>query len=88
MIAKETQIRIEKVSNHWRPQFSFPIQDVPDERLKETLYYLDYQGVRFISLDSNIALDDQVSWLRRTLKNNTNRWTVITFSSSILFTSF
>ena len=70
---------IEKVSSHWRPQFSFPIQDVPDERLKETLYYLDYQGVRFISLDSNIALEDQVSWLRRTLENNPNRWTVITF---------
>ena len=70
---------IEKVSSHWRPQFSFPIQGVPDERLKETLYYIDYQGVRFISLDSNIAIEDQVSWLRNTLENNPNRWTVITF---------
>ena len=70
---------IEKVSSHWRPQFTFPIQGVPDERLKETVYFIDYQGVRFISLDSNIAIEDQVSWLRGTLENNPNRWTVITF---------
>ena len=44
---------IPAVTNHLRPQFAFPIQDVPDESLKETVYYIDYQGVRFISLDSN-----------------------------------
>ena len=70
---------IQKVSNHWRPQFSFPIQNVPDERLKETLYYLDYQGVRFISLDSNIEMEIQVDWLRKVLEENDNRWTIITF---------
>ena len=62
-----------------RPQFSFPIQDVPDERLKETLYYLDYQGVRFISLDSNIQIEIQADWLRKVLEENENRWTIITF---------
>ena len=61
---------IQKVSNHWRPQFSFPIQNVPDERLRETLYYLDYQGVRFISLDSNIEMELQVDWLRKVLEEN------------------
>ena len=70
---------IQKVSNHWRPQFSFPVQDVPDERLKETLYYLDYQGVRFISLDSNIEMEIQVDWLRKVLEENENRWTIVTF---------
>ena len=70
---------IQKVSNHWRPQFSFPIQNVPDERLKETLYFLDYQGVRFISLDSNIEMEIQVDWLRKVLEENDNRWTIITF---------
>ena len=70
---------IEKVSSHWRPQFSFPIQDVPDERLKETLYYVDYQGVRFISLDSNIEMEIQSDWLRKVLEENKNRWTIITF---------
>ncbi len=70
---------IEKVSSHWRPQFSFPVQDVPDKRLEETLYYLDYQGVRFISLDSNIEIGAQVNWLRKVLEENENRWTIITF---------
>ena len=75
---------IEKVSSHWRPQFSFPIQDVPDERLKETLYYVDYQGVRFISLDSNIEMEIQSDWLRKVLEENKNRWTIITFHLSLI----
>ena len=70
---------IKKISSHWRPQFSFPIQDVPDDRMMETVYYLYYQGVRFISLDSNIETGKQVAWLRKTLENNPNRWTIMTF---------
>ena len=31
------------LSTHWRPQFSFPIQDVPKESLNETVYFIDYQ---------------------------------------------
>ena len=76
-IRNKTQTK--NISSHWRPQFSFPIQNVPDDRLKETVYYLDYQGVRFISLDSNIETEKQVSWLRKTLEDNPNRWTVMTF---------
>ena len=67
------------VSSHWRPQFSFPVQDVPDESLKETVYFIDYQGVRFISLDSNKARKEQVPWFRKVLENNPNRWTIVTF---------
>ena len=67
------------MSKYWRPQFSFPIQDVPDERLKETVYFLDYQGVRLISLDSNIAIEEQKYGLEKRLENNPNRWTIITF---------
>ncbi|MEX0739288.1 MAG: fibronectin type III domain-containing protein [Pseudohongiella sp.] len=66
------------VSTHWRPQFAFPVQDVP-EGLEETVYYIDYQGVRFISLDSNRSRDAQVPWLRKVLADNPNRWTVLTF---------
>ena len=70
---------IPAVTNHWRPQFTFPIQDVPDESLKETVYYIDYQGVRFISLDSNKEREKQVPWFRKVLENNPNRWTIVTF---------
>ena len=64
---------------HWRTQFSFPIQDVPNDSLIETVYYVDYQGVRFISLDSNINQEEQVPWLEKVLEQNPNDWTVITF---------
>ena len=67
------------VTTHWRPQFAFPIQDPPSADLFETVYFIDYQGVRFISLDSNKAKESQVSWLRRVLENNPNKWTIVTF---------
>ena len=70
---------IPAVSTHWRPQFAFPIQDVPDESLKETVYFIDYQGVRFISLDSNKEKEIQVPWFRKVLEDNPNRWTIVTF---------
>lgn len=70
------------VSDHWRPTFTFPVQDVP-RGLEETTYYLDYQGVRFISLDSNRDREAQVPWLRKVLANNPNRWTVMTFHHPI-----
>jgi hypothetical protein len=67
------------LSTHWRPQFSFPIQDVPKDSLKETVYFIDYQGVRFISLNSNTAMAEQVPWLQSALEQNPNHWTVVTF---------
>ena len=66
------------LSTHWRPQFSFPIQDVPKESLNETVYFIDYQGVRFISLNSNTELEAQIPWLQN-LEQNSNKWTVVTF---------
>ncbi|MEM9316391.1 MAG: fibronectin type III domain-containing protein, partial [Pseudomonadota bacterium] len=71
-----------RVSKQWRPQFSFPVQDVPDG-LEETVYYIDYQGTRFISLDSNRDTEAQLPWLRGALENNPNRWTVLTFHHPI-----
>ena len=67
------------LSDHWRPQFAFPVQNVPDPALAETVYYIDYQGVRFISLDSNNAKESQVEWLEKVLESNTNIWTIVTF---------
>jgi len=69
---------IPAVSDHWRPQFAFPVQNVP-AALEETTYYIDYQGVRIISLDSNNDREAQVPWLRSVLEDNPNRWTILTF---------
>ena len=51
--------------------------------LDGTVYYTDYQGVRFISLNSNITdarpLAVQTAWLEETLETNPNKWTVVYF---------
>lgn len=55
------------------------------EPLKATVYYVDYQGVRYIALDSMEALQNenlakvQAKWLHEVLSDNPNRWTVVTY---------
>lgn len=71
-----------RVSQHWRPQFAFPLQNAP-EGLEETCYYIDYQDVWFICLDSNRQREEQVPWLRKVLSDNPNRWTILTFHHPI-----
>lgn len=70
------------LSPQWRPQFAFPT-NAPDPRLLETVYHLDYQGVRFVSLDTNHRsgelLAAQATWLDEVLGDNPNKWTVVTF---------
>jgi hypothetical protein len=67
----------------WPVHFRFP--DNGPVPLQNTVYYMDYQGVRYIGLDSQQALQDhemlglQADWLRRVLNDNPNRWTVVSY---------
>ena len=78
-------------SELWRAHFALP-RNGPASlgALAEPFYYLDYQGVRFIAIDSNpFANKDYVeseragvqaaavAWLRSALSNNPNRWTIV-----------
>ena len=63
------------VTEHWRASPAFPVQTSRGEGLEETVYFIDYQGVRFISLNSNQETQSQVSWLREVLSDNPNKWT-------------
>lgn len=65
------------VSNHWRPQFALPLNG--PELLRETVYAIDFQGVRIIVLNSNEKQDDQTAWLKEVLANNPQKWTIVTF---------
>lgn len=65
------------LSQHWRPQFALP-ENGP-EGLEESAYFVDFQGTRIISLNSNEQHQKQVPWLEQTLADNPNRWTVVTF---------
>lgn len=66
-----------KLSRHWRPQFALPTNG--PEGLEETVYSLDFQGARVISLNSNEEQERQIEWLEKTLADNPNRWTLVTF---------
>jgi len=68
-----------QISPLWNAHFSLP-QNGP-KKLLNTAYYLDYQNVRFIVLNSQSAVDstvpEQASWLETVLKNNPCRWTIV-----------
>jgi hypothetical protein len=77
----------ETISKFWHPIFSLP--DNGPDGLKEMTYYFDYQGVRVISISSEslqISAADstsQVQWLDAVLKNNPNKWTILTMHHPI-----
>lgn len=76
-----------ELSPFWRAQFTLP-ENGPDG-LKETCYFTDVQGTRFISLDSYMVeesdeyLQKQKVWMEKVLKNNTSKWTVVVFHHPI-----
>lgn len=55
------------------------------EPLRDTVYFTDYQGVRFIVLNSTEALENeamaklQAQWLEQVLSKNPQRWTVVSY---------
>ncbi|WP_316834814.1 metallophosphoesterase family protein [Pedobacter nutrimenti] len=76
---------------HWGVQYTLP--DNGPKGLEKSVFYIDYQGLRVISLDSQlITLDEtaeklQYEWLENVLKENKNLWTVVTFHHPIYSTS-
>ena len=58
----------------WRPHFSLP-ENGP-RGLEETVYFIDYQGVRFVMLNGNERLEEQAVWLDRILSKNPQTWTI------------
>lgn len=71
-----------KLSGHWRPSYTLPQNGIPGQ--EESSYFLDYQGVRFIVLNSTAQPKEQTPWLEGVLKSNPNRWTVVAFHHPIL----
>ena len=67
--------RKKTLSIQWQHQFTLPNNGL--DELLETHYFLDYQGVRFIGLNSNEKVEEQTVWLERVLKNNPHKWVVV-----------
>lgn len=70
-----------RITVNWRPQFTLPLNCLPG--LEETCYFVDFQGVRFVALNSNEKQKEQAEWLDRLLSNNPNRWTIVFFHHPI-----
>ena len=68
---------IDHLSIQWNHQFTLP-RNGP-EGLEETAYYIDYQGVRIIGLNTLEKQQEQAKWLEEVLSNNPNTWTVVTY---------
>lgn len=79
------------LTQHWRASFSLPENGPRD--LAETVYYTDYQNVRFISLNTMAMYADsttiplQTGWLEEVLKDNPNRWTIVTHHHPVYSTA-
>ncbi len=69
-------------SKHWKQIFNFPTNG-PSEEFRNRVYYFDYQGVRFISVDSPAMGESDedgrliLDWLGKVLMNNKCKWTVV-----------
>jgi len=69
--------RLKTVDPIWNAHFTLPENGLPN--FKETSYYVDYQGVRFIMINSYDKVPEQAVWVEEVLKSNPNRWTVAAF---------
>lgn len=70
---------------HWRPQFALPENGPPS--LEESCYWIDFQGARIISLNSNEQIEEQAVWLAGVLENNPALWTIVTFHHPVFSTA-
>ena len=69
-------------SKHWKQIYTFP-NNGPAEKFNNRVYFIDYQGVRLISVDSPAIGENSedgtliLNWLDKTLAGNPNRWSVV-----------
>ncbi|MEO2030890.1 MAG: metallophosphoesterase family protein [Planctomycetaceae bacterium] len=68
------------LATRWQARFEFPDNGPPEfkQSLGETAWFLDYQGVRLVGLNSMEDFDLQARWLEAVLADNPNRWTIVT----------
>lgn len=78
---------------YWDKQFDFPDNGPAElaEKAPETVYYVDYKGVRFVSLNTNLDNDEdmaiQAEWLDTVLAENPHTWSVLTFHHPVFATT-
>lgn len=73
-----------QLCNLWRPHFTLP-ENGP-AGLEETVYSIDYQGVRLVMLNGNERLEDQARWLERVLSGHPQPWTIVAIHQPVYST--
>ena len=72
-----------QLSIQWRPQFTLPVEERLDPEFHETVYTVDYQGIRIIVLNSNTKLEEQTNYIEKQLENSSAKWNIITCHHSV-----
>lgn len=76
---------------HWKVQFNLP-KNGP-EGLQDAVYYMDYQDLRIISLNSQLIMLDSVAaatqekWLDKTLASSTKKWNIVVMHHPVYSTA-
>ncbi len=65
-----------RLAPHWRPSFAFPDNGPPGQ--EEAVYWLDFQGLRIVCLNTNDKIAEQAAWMDEVLTDNPNKWTIVT----------
>lgn len=79
------------LNRYWRAGFTLPEQG--PEGVEETAYSVDYQGVRFIIVNSDEMIRNEAlaaahtEWVEGLLRKNPCKWTVVAFHHPIYSTS-
>ncbi len=82
------------LSVYWKEQFQLPANGPANPLLAGSCYYADIQGVRFISLNTQMleeaqtqdCITHQVEWLHQVLKSNPRGWTCVTMHHPVFST--
>ncbi len=74
-----------KLSYLWRPHFTLP-ENGP-AGLEESVYFIDFQEVRFVMLNGNEKLEEQSVWLNKILSENPQKWTIVAIHQPVYSTA-
>lgn len=76
---------------HWKVQFSLPKNGPVG--LQDAVYYLDYQDLRIVSLNSqlimldSLAANTQEKWLESVLASSTKKWNIVVMHHPVYSTA-
>ncbi|MQA90200.1 MAG: metallophosphoesterase [Gemmatimonas sp.] len=74
---EDEEDEVRRLSVFWTPQFTLPENGA--KGLEESSYYMDYQGMRMVVMNSNERLEEQAVWLEGVLAQDPQKWTVVAF---------